>query len=227
MKIRVNTQNNCFRDDNIAVASCFALSIMNPSIMVSSGLGISGVESDNSLLDSDQLEYKNFFGNVWESGNVLTDNYGQVTGYGPLTYPETNITNVFHKNYIDLEVMTVEESLDYIEGFNPETHSSYFPLIYFIIKFRNTDPVSNHTSMPANTFLTTKLPFNNSRRLGTLTIYDSNTNISSTPTGLKSRILYSCPLFGGTLQQTFGMDINLTPAEFWSTSSGIHSGILT
>lgn len=210
------------------VFSYFSLAIMNPDFLVQSGVVKTG-ERFLEELNPDKGQYKNSLGNDWESGHALTDKWGQITGYGRVYKPSGYIPNVFHKNYIDPDQTgKLEDGERYIPEFNPSNHNSYFPLIHFFAKFRNSNAGLRDITLPADTVITTRAPFGNARSLGNLTIYDVITNDSATGTAgnQNARVVASIPLYGGSAAQWFNVNVTLAPEAFWINNSGLNSGIL-
>lgn len=211
--------NQCYASTYSQVQSIFGLSIMSPDFLTYSGM--IGQTGDSYFVEPtvDSGNYNNFLGSQWVSGDFLTNQWGEITGYNkPTLKASGNIPLVYYKEYINKDDPTLsqEEKDKYIEKLNPEIPNNYFPLIYFYMKVANNEQVTSTFNFPVNEFISTRAPSRTSKRVGTLSIRDGNGNI---PSGSQTTI-FSCPLYGSSINPVMNANVILTPTAYWLTTSG-------
>lgn len=217
---RASFETNCYPSTFVGVQSMFGLSIMNPDFLVYSGMNRQTGSGWYEPLNIDSGNYNNFLGSRWESGNILTNRWGEITGFGHYLSASGNVPNVLYKEHIDINNASDEEKEKYIPEFNPEFPNNYFPLIYFYMKVANNESVTSTYNFPVNEYISTLAPTPSAKRVGTFKIYDNNIGVNNTTTGVAAKTIFQCPLYGSSVNPMLNADVVLNPTSFWLTNSG-------
>lgn len=182
--------------------------LINFSLMDINSLGVSGNFPQTlgitgyypSLIDSLPP-----FSCLGKSGEALTNNWGEITGYGVNIKPSGIFTPYLFDQY------------NLISGY-PATGNiqSFCPFVYFYLRLFNQ--VSATESCPVNDKISSLMTLPNQIPIGALNIYDFIAN--NTPTGQAATRILTLPLFSEETNNPSQINVvvNLNPSNEWINS---------